>query len=698
MNEGFRPKLATQRCARAWAGVIVAAAFLAACGGGGGTREFESAEDGSGATASTGRVALTVVDLDTGATKNVISSTTQSVARAVVTNNNGSPVRNAVVRFESSDKDAVLFTPASTALTDEFGVASVGVRPATLSTAGAYTLTGSAVVGAQPIAASYNIAIGATQIGLGPLTAEQSLLSAYGTTVFSVPILGVPASIPVTVRFSSACASQDPARATITPLATSVGGVARATYVDKGCARTDQITATIEGSSVSQTASLEVQMPKAANIQFVSAEPRVIALRGTGGVQGPGTGVRFPEVSKVRFQLVDQSGAPYPAPTNVTLRLSNDTGGLLLDTVPGPVVKQTDAYGYVEVTVQSGSIPTPLWVIATAGSGADTVVTNSVQLAVSTGQPIQSRFSLSALYYNFEGWSYDGESVIVRADAADSMGNPVPDGTPISFIAERGLIGANCQTGVDQPTRPLPGPGDAFPLAPGWCAAELRSLGERPANGRFRVAAYAVGEEHYDDVNSNNLYDAGEPFHDQGYLFLDTNENGSYQAGERIIPYLTAQSGACSSNPLTASVPNTCDGAWGRAHVRDQATFVFSGSFGHFRSTPSFASPNVDNIPLTYQLGSNCQAQIGFWLQDLNGNPMPYGTTVKLDMTASRDLLLVPAGEQVVGSTNAVGGTYHSFWVAGSVVGGVCNGGGPVLIRVTTPKKNVTDLFVTVQP
>jgi len=697
MNDGYRSTAATRRGLRVWAGLIVLAAFLAACGGGGGTREFDkqSPDNGDGVPVSTGRVALSVVDVDSGATKNAISSTTQSVARAVVTDGDGAPVRNAVVKFESSDKDAVLFSPAATALTDETGTASVGLRPATLSTSGAYTLTASTVVGA-PVSATYNIAIGATQIELGTLSAEQSLLSAYGTTVFSVPIQGVPASIPVTVRFTSTCASQEPARATITPLTTSVGGVARATYVDKGCGQTDLVTATIDGSSVQQTASVVVQKPKAANIQFVSASPRVIALRGTGGVQGPGTGVPFPEVSTVRFQLVDQAGAPYPVPTNVTLRLSNDTGGLLLDGVSGPLVKQTDAYGYVQVTVQSGTIPTPLWVIATAGSGADTVVTNSVQLAVSTGQPIQSRFSMSPMYHNLEGWSYE-ESVIVRVDAGDSMGNPVPDGTPISFIAERGLIGANCQMGVDQPTRPLPGPGDQLPYAPGWCAVEFRAIGERPANGRFRVAAYAVGEEHYDDVNSNNLYDVGEPFHDQGYLFLDTNENGSYQAGERIIPYLTSQSGACGGNPLTSSVPNTCDGAWGRAHVRQQATFVLSGSFANFRTSPSFATPNGNNIPLTYQLGATCRTQIAFWLQDLNGNPMPYGTTVKIDISAAQDLKLVPAEEQLVGSTNAVGGTFHSFIIVGTVEGGVCKGGGPVLIRATTPKKNVTDLFVTVE-
>lgn len=691
MNPLFGSPAGAVRRLRTWAGLLVLTGFLAACGGGG-NREFDDQSGGNGGSGGPGSLAFSIVDAGSGASKNSISATTQSQARAVVTDGQGLPVPNAVVKFESSDEAAVVFKPAATALTDDAGVATVAVGPASLSTAGAYTLTASTSVGGQALAASYNVAVGATQIALGTLAAEQPQLSAYGTTVLSVPIQGVPASTPVTVRFTTTCAAQAPARATITALATSVDGLARATYVDKGCAGTDLVSATVEGTSVTRTASIVVQSPKVANIQFVSASPRVIALRGTGGSQGPGTGGVFPEVSTVRFQVVDESGAPYPTPTDVTLRLSNDTGGLLLDGVPGPLVKKTDAQGYVQVAVQSGSIPTPLWVIASAGSGANSVTTNSVQLAVSTGQPIQSRFSMSAEYYNLEGWSYDGETVPVTVIAADSMGNPVPDGTPISFVTEAGLIEANCQTGVAAGA-PLPGTG-----TPGVCSVPIRSQGVRPANGRLRVAAYAVGEEHYEDLNSNNRHDAGEPFLDQGYLFLDRNENGSYQPGERIVPYLTAQSGACGANPLTPSVPGTCDGAWGRAHVRQQATFVFSGSFGYLRTSPSFASPNASNIPTGYSLGSSCYAQISFWLQDLNGNPMPYDTRIKIDLAAAQGLTLVPAGEQRVGSTTAVGGSFHAFAVAASQVDGKCLGGGPVLIRVTTPKQNVTDFFVTVGP
>ncbi|HEY5634657.1 MAG TPA: Ig-like domain-containing protein, partial [Burkholderiaceae bacterium] len=631
-----------------WVGLIAAggiAAIVAGCGGDGGLLPGTGS---GGTTSGNPTVTVTVVEQSSGVVTNTISSTTQSVVRAVVKDGTGKAVENAVVSFGSSGGDAVVFTPAATALTDSNGRASVNVGPASFSTAGAYTLTASAVVGTQSAQGTFNVAIGATQIGLGALTAGVSPLSAYGTTVMSVPITGVSGSTQVAVRFTSTCAAQTPPRATITSLVTSVNGVARATYVDMGCGGTDLVTATVEGTSVSALANLVVANPAISNIQFVSASPTVISLRGVGGVQGPGSGVVFPEISTVRFRVVDQAGVAIPSPINVTLQLSNDTGGILIDGVAGPVTKQTNAQGEVEVQVQAGTIPTPVWVIATIVNGSTTLTTNSVQLAVSTGQPIQSRFSFSAQPYNIEGWSYVGEASDITIIAADSMGNPVPDGTAISFITEAGLVEANCQTGVANPNRPLPGGQNRVA---GICAVQLLSQGVRPTNGRLRVAAYAVGEEHFDDLNSNNRYDAGEPFFDQGYLFLDRNENGSYQSPERVIPYLTAQSGACGANPLTASVPNTCDGVWGRAHVRQQATFVFSGSFGFFRTSPGINLPNSDNIATSYSLGPSCSAQVSFWLQDLNGNPMPFDTTVKLDVSAGLNLKLVPNEEQKVPNT-----------------------------------------------
>ncbi|GAA4411486.1 Ig-like domain-containing protein [Quisquiliibacterium transsilvanicum] len=640
-----------------------------------------------------------MIDPVTGAARNTISFTSLSLVRALVKDGNGKALPNTVVRFSASDEAAITFSPAATALTDENGVASVNLGPARLSTAGAYAISGSVQVGESAFTGSTSVAVGASQVALGDLAPGISPLSAYGTTVFSVSVSGVPTSTLVQVRFTSACAAQNPPRATITPMVSTVNGIARATYVDKGCGSQDLVTATVEGTSVVRAATLPVLSPSVANIQFASASPMVIALRGTGGTQGPGTGVRFPEISTVRFQVVDEAGVPVATPTNVTLSLSNDTGGILIDQLPGPVVKQTDANGFVEVQVQSGTLPTPVWVIASITTATRTVTTNSVQLAVSTGQPIQSRFSTSFEVLNCEGWSYDGKCGSVGVIAADAMGNPVPDGTAISFIADHGMVEANCQTGVIT-GRPLPGGDSPGEDSPGRCRVSVFSQGTRPSDGRVGVVAYAVGEEHYEDWNSNNRYDVGEAFYDMGYLFIDRNQSGAYEAGERFVPFLTAQSGACASNSLpavrTASVPGTCDGVWGRAHVRSGGVIVFSGSVPYFRTSPVFGSPNISNIPTSYSLGAACSAVVGFWLQDLNGNPMPEGTVVSAD-TGGAFKLSTSSEPTRVPNTNARGGTYHAFAISGrDPVSGECVGSGAVRIRTQTPRGIISDIFVNV--
>jgi 5-hydroxyisourate hydrolase-like protein (transthyretin family) len=637
-------------------------------------------------SASSVPVAVTVVDLFTQQATNSLSFLKSTEARAVVRDAFGQPVPNAVVRFIASNSGAVTFSPAETALTDVNGQARVQVAPSSLTSAGAVTITASSQLGTSPVAGATNVAIGATEVTLGPLQLPSGTLSAYGTTVVSVAVGGVPASTPVGVRFTSTCASQNPARASITPLVISSNGVARATYVDKGCAGTDLISATVDGTSTTRVANLAVATPAIANIQFVDALPQNIATRGTGG---PG----LSEVALVKFRVIDQANNPVTTPTSVSLSLSNSTGGILIDQVAGPVTRQTDANGEVTVQVQSGTLPTPVWVIASIAGGSGTLSTNSNLLTVTTAQPVQKRFSLSFEKFNIEGWNYDGAETRAQILAADQFGNPVPDGSAVNFIAETGLVDAVCRT------------------AGGACSLLFRSQNDRPQAapgqprwqaGRVSIVAYAVGEESYDDVNSNGRFDAGEPFYELGYLYIDQNENGQFDAGERTLTF-NPQSSACvghAAGPDIPSRPGTCDGQWGLAHLRRSAVVVLSGSFAAFKSSPVDPAVGVPpaDIATSYTLGPACSTTIGFWLQDVNGNPMPYDTKITAEVVGGSGLTtLVPV--DVVKSTNSIGGTYHQVLVSGRVeAGAVCNGSGTVFIKATTPRGNQTIFSATVAP
>jgi hypothetical protein len=155
----------------------------------------------------------------------------------------------------------------------------------------------------------------------------------------------------------------------------------------------------------------------------------------------------------------------------------------------------------------------------------------------------------------------------------------------------------------------------------GACSVRFRSQANRPQSGRVAVLAWTVGEENFTDLNGNNRYDSGEPFGDLGNAFVDTNLNGVFDAGEEFIAYNPVGTGACPTNALTVpGVPNTCDGVWGLAHVRDDGQIVLSGS-----------NAFTQNLPLSVRLtgpAEVCEGGLSFTLRDVNGNPMPAGTTI----------------------------------------------------------------------
>jgi hypothetical protein len=266
--------------------------------------------------------------------------------------------------------------------------------------------------------------------------------------------------------------------------------------------------------------------------------------------------------------------------------------------------------------------------------------------------------------------------------ASDRLGNPVPDGTAINFITEGAQITpASCTT------------------TKGTCSVNFTSAASRPANGRVTILAYAIGEKSFVDANSNNRYDLtpapGETFYDLGDPYIDANENGQWDAGEFYIPSTTSGSSPCLTQPGGGALPvanywnvpsreNTCTGTWGQNYVRRSAVIVLSGSYAYITPTT------------VVDMASSCSRSFNLTLTDVNGNPMPAGTTVGI---ANNNVYYQTAGNAPgtatvsidngtpVLNTNNLGGTPITLTVSGS-----CSGSpvlqypqGSVDVVVTTP-------------
>ncbi len=534
-----------------------------------------------------------------------VTTSVPATARAIVRDAAGVGVPSVVVTFTTDPTFGAFVPPSGTALTDATGTATVGLNAANFSSAGAATLTASSSVLGTPVTGSIGYSIGAINVTITNFTFGFNPLSAFGTTSVSVTINsnGVPVTSPQTVSFSSPCASSGKAVLTASVL-TGAGGVATASYRDVGCGAPDLVTASVSGIA-NASLTLNVTAPTTGSIQFISAIPASITLKGTGGAGRQ-------ESSQVIFKVVDTGGNPIGG-VSVNFSLSTSIGGITFANGLTTSTATSDATtGQAVVTVNSGTVATPVRVLATAGA----LSALSDQLTITTGIPDQASFSVAATTLNIEGLNHDGITTVLTARLADHFSNPVPDGTAVNFIAEGGSIGNN-------------GLGSCI-TANGACSATLTSQALRPNNGRVTVLAFAVGEESFTDTNGNGFADPGELFDantvstDMGEAFLDYNENGVRDANE---PFLDFNKNGIFDGPdglYSGVLCNPAAGAFCSAqrsiHARKDIVIVFSGSGAVITVSPS---------PI--DLGGCGPVQtVSIHVRDVNGNPMPAGSIISV--------------------------------------------------------------------
>lgn len=660
-------------------GAALLVGALVACGGGGGSPGTPNTGGGGGSTGTTGgtggtggtgsttttgtpTLALSLVNSSgTQVAGNAVTSGTTVFLKAAAKDKSGAAVPNKLVTFASANK-AVAFQPASgQVLTDSSGVATVQVAPTSVSSAGADTVTASSTIDEAAITASLDVQTSAANVSLSGMVAAQTSLTAYQNTTVSVSVAvnGTPATTtPVAVGFTASCGSFSPASAT-----SDSTGKASTTFQAAGCAGgTATLSASAPGATPVQT-TVTVQAPQATNLLFVSATPSVIytAAASSGEKQ-----------STVRFKVVDAAGNPIGASTQVDVSLSSAAiaaGVVFADTnTTTPKTLSTDVNGEVVAIVKSGGFPTPVSVTATLTS-KPTITAASSGLSVNSGRAVQNFFSPSVSTFNVEGWGFDGETTTITVRTADRLGQPIPVGTPISFIAEGGQVTASCTVSLDVNNK-------------SGCQVTWASQAFRPSNGRATVLAYMDGDEIFVDANGNNRYDAGETFVDMGQPFLDNNENGILDTGEQKVgDPSVAGSGigttACSADPsVIENVQNTCDGRWGPTRVRGRVVIVFSDSFAVTQAQDPTVLFNLTSTGVTLNV------------RDLNRNPLPAGTTVTGAVSGGLNCAVKEVIPASVPSTTA--STIHRIIVAkGSQPGDTCSGA-ELSVKTASPKGNVT--------
>lgn len=677
------------------------------CGGGGDKAGTCILCDSSTTTPTSASGVLTLT-----ASNSTVSSASPAQITAVLKDAKGNPVAGQVVTFKVVRSLAV--TGVSTALTNASGEASTTVSPASSTSKGADEVTASVTYGGKVLEQTRGFQFNATDITLSFAALSSGFtLSAYGQTSLVLNATGASVGSPVSVTLTSACVALG--KATISPAtATMTSGSLTVQYLDNGCGAlraSDIVQASVPASTSTATVTVPLTTPGVSSLGFVSASPEQIYLKGSG----------LGESSLVTFVVRDSAGNPLQN-QDVSLSLLTGAGGVTMEgqAVGAAAVSRTsDAQGRVSVRINSGTVPTPVRVQASLpvviGGVSTTVSTVSSNLSVAVGLPSQLNFSLSQRTLNIEGFNIDGTTNTYNIIAADRSGNPVPAGTTINFRAEGGQVVATAQT----------------QLLDGIARASVNfvSAQPKPADGRVTITAYALGEESFEDLNGNNIYDPLEPFQDLGNIFFDRRFNGVYEASEDEFLSLGINSSSTCTVPANSrlalgvdipSRPGTCDGLWsgaGTVYVRRATETVLStssarplwastggssGTRGLAASCPTVAlQPGSDPAVTqnyvrvagqTWFTGSNASDVITLIVADANDtrlNPMAAGTTVAASTTTT-GLTVTLDGGTPVPSTSQASFASLSFNFSSGTTSGL------ITVRFTSPGGLITSVGIPV--
>jgi hypothetical protein len=659
---------------------------LVACGGGGGKSGTTGAGGSTSTATSTSTVALaggttvsngtiTVAFIDAGGVAvpgRALSQTQAQYIKVVVKDKVGDLVQLAKTVL-SVDTKLVTVSPAGGLLTDSSGVGLFKISPASVTASGVVTVGVSATVNGIDLTQTIDLVISPGTVTLSGLAVTPQTVQRGQSVNATVAVLvnGTPASSnSVSVEFSSACGKATPSSA----LVDSTGKAT--TVVQTTLQGVCTVNASTSGSTMSAT--YTVTAPPVAGIQFVSTTPSTIYQKGSTGLN----------TSIVSFKIVDSIAGPVQG-LDVKANLTNLDGGINFCDSPQflnangqpEVLAVSGADGIVNFSVCAGTLPATVQVRAGLLKTPSIFTTSNI-LTIQTGLPTQRFFSLSATKLSLlagagftslntnplgpltRSADVNGEQTELSVFAADRQGNPVPNGTPITLVAEGGQINTgslssciikdgSCKvTFIGQDYRP-------------WGST---TQGGEVRPGRVTILAYADGEESFIDSNNNNRYDPGELFEDLGVPYLDKDENrffdiayknryigtddGEFQYPIPIDPSNSQKLACPITSDIGLSVQNTCNGVWTQfSKVRKSIVVVFGGAnIGHPDGYDA-------SIPAEYRTAilSDFLPQPVVRIADYNGNSLPTGTAVSVEVVklnpSSECSATLKNGELIASST-----------------------------------------------
>lgn len=482
------------------------------------------------------------VNVNVTANPSTISPGGSSTITVSVTDQNNNPSQvGETVSFTADPSSAGNFSPSSTTIADD-GSAT------TVFTASTYTGTVRimATIGPYSGSTTINIQVGGAYPSSVTVVASPGEITPGGTstiTAFVRTSSGTSVGVGVSVTFQvvpSGLGTIVPTNAT-----TDQDGNAIATFT----AGSQEGIASIYAysGSASGYANLTIRAPDLSSIIFVSAEPPVIDLFGTGGQS----------TSLITFKVVDTNGNPVPnVPVDFTLYGPSPPGMTGTVEYIYPQSTTTNEKGEAYTVLTSGSIAGTARIEATATNPRTgrQIKSSSSPISIGGGKPSHLHFQIVREKANISGFIWSGLHDKITAFVADRFSNIVRTPVNISFFTEAGGIQTSATTDPNygqatvilQSQAPYPRDITTYPPQTEYyfmpasftTCSQAYTYGTRymrfhnPGDGEVTILAITKGEETFIDENANGIYDPGEMWYDISEPFIDSNGNGIWDPAE----------------------------------------------------------------------------------------------------------------------------------------------------------------------
>jgi hypothetical protein len=391
--------------------------------------------------------------------------------------------------------------------------------------------------------------------------------------------------------------------------ASTVNGIASVTFTADAIIPGAVIIQATAGTLSPAQSIIIVNAAQAGSLEFVSATPNIINIKGAGTSD-----------SVVKFKVLSSASAPL-ANQSVNFQLTGPSGATLDMGGGTSSTGSTDAQGEVTTIVHAGKVAGPINIVASTtvpGPPSTTLYAASGGISIGGGVPSYKWFSLSVEKFNIDGLNCDNVTDTIFVNMADRFGNyNILAGTSVSFHTAFGAIDTSNITNDKGQTQSV-----------------FRSQIPRPGDGLVRILVQTTGEEHFTDLDADGVYTTGiDDFNvadDLPEPYIDANHNDGHDTGEIFFQWPAGITGATSGYNLANGVWDSGIPIWRTVDVwmTGPPDVTKSKVVCCDPANPTCLPGAAVSTPITIDNGKSTVCYV--YASDQNGNALIGGTKASL--------------------------------------------------------------------